>query len=413
MALDVWLHDRCVGRLSDEPTGLRFQYSADAFGRPEGARLSVRLPVRQKPFTHDATSAFFENLLPDEDVRALLATATRFAQHDTVALLGAVGGECAGAVSLWPPGVTPPLPAYVRCRAEDVPALTGRADAAGVSTALRQGRQSMSGAQEKLVFLRRGERYWLPRAGSPTTVLVKRSRERFPGLLHNEHLAMRLMGAAGVPVAKAQPCALDPRLYECVRYDRVVTKDGVTRLHQEDFCQATGRSSRAKYASTGGPSLSDLRVVLDRHSADALEDVRHLARWVVANLCLGNFDAHAKNLSLLTTREARSRLAPFYDVVCTAAYAGLDQEFALRVGGAMSIGALSPNALPVLARELKLARSELALVVGEVCAAVLGEAEDAAHDVTRTLGTHAVLETVVRWVRKAAPEVRRRLLGRR
>src|SRR5262249_20310205 len=153
-------------------------------------------------------------------------------------------------------------------------------------------------------------------------------------------LAMRLMARAGVPVAAAQPCALDGALYECVRYDRVRTAKGVDRLHQEDFCQATGRVSRAKYTATAGPALSELRVVLDRHSANALDDVRNLARWCVANLCVGNFDAHAKNLSLLTRADGTMRLAPFYDVVCTAAYPRLDQSFALRMAGATAVTGL-------------------------------------------------------------------------
>ena len=408
--LEVWLHGERVGALDEGPAGLRFRYGEAALDDPRTARLSVRLPVRARPYDHMETAAFFENLLPDEDVRAMLSDATRFAATDTVALLGAVGGECAGAVSLWPAGMAPPAPDYLPVKAKDLARLGGGTPA-GVARELTAGRQSMSGAQEKLVFLRRGAKYFLPRAGSPTTVLVKRSRDRFPGLLQNEHLAMRLMAAAGPPVAAATPCALDPALYECVRYDRVAEGKGVTRLHQEDFCQATGRLPRAKYFSTGGPSLSDLRVVLDRHSADALEDVRWLARWVVANLCLGNYDAHAKNLSLLTTPSAGMRLAPFYDVVCTGVYEGLSRDFALRVGGATTMRTLTAKALPVLARELRLARAELEEVVASTCDAVLGAAEDGAHEVAQSVGEHEVLGKVVRFARTTAAEVRKKLVG--
>ena len=253
MTLDVWLHDRRVGRLSEDRSGLSFAYSTEAMDEPARSRLSVRLPVRAEPYAHREAAAFFDNLLPEEDARAAIAQAARFSVSDTVALLGAVGGECAGAVSLWPEGMTPPAPAaehYVPCARGDARILGDPLATAELVAELRGGRQSMSGAQQKLVLLRRGDAYWLPRAGSPTTVLVKRSRGRFPGLLQNEHFAMRLLAAAGTTIARAQPCALDDALYECLRYDRVDDGARVARLHQEDFCQATGRSPRAKYAAS-------------------------------------------------------------------------------------------------------------------------------------------------------------------
>ena len=71
---------------------------------------------------------------------------------------------------------------------------------AGLPVVLAQGRMSMSGAQEKLVLYRRPQtgtqppgaapEYRLPVAGAPSTVLIKRERSRFPGLLHNELACM-------------------------------------------------------------------------------------------------------------------------------------------------------------------------------------------------------------------------------
>ena len=40
------------------------------------------------------------------------------------------------------------------------------------------------------------------------------------------------------------------------RYDRIVHADGtVERIHQEDFCQATGTGPDNKYEENSGPSL--------------------------------------------------------------------------------------------------------------------------------------------------------------
>jgi serine/threonine-protein kinase HipA len=49
-------------------------------------------------------------------------------------------------------------------------------------------------------------------------------------------------------------------------------------------------------------------------------------------MLVGNMDGHAKNLSLLTSGK-RTRLAPFYDLVCTTVYPNLSQKLAFRIGG--------------------------------------------------------------------------------
>ncbi len=57
-----------------------------------------------------------------------------------------------------------------------------------------------------------------------------------------------------------------------------------------------------------------------------------LMRWGIANLLTGNEDAHAKNLALLHEPEG-TRLAPFYDIVCTQVYRGLRRAMAMSYGG--------------------------------------------------------------------------------
>lgn len=246
-------------------TPVTFTYD-DAVLGDQTAAVSVRLPVRAAPFPEYEALPCFENLLPDGDLRALLAASVRLASNDVVGLLGVFGGECAGALSLWPNGQTPPaVPTYRPCTAADVhgafapSALAAAADlakpsrpddaggsvSAGLARVLARGRISMSGAQEKLVLYRRPQTgteppgtapdYRLPVAGAPSTVLVKRERSRFPGLLQNELASMAMMRSAGVPTAEHTVCALDGAVYETARFDPECKHDGsVTRLHAED-----------------------------------------------------------------------------------------------------------------------------------------------------------------------------------
>jgi len=70
----------------------------------------------------------------------------------------------------------------------------------------------------------------------------------------------------------------------------------------------------------------------DLHSHQPARDKKRLIEWVIFNLLVGNMDSHAKNLSLLTVN-GHTRLAPFYDLVCTTVYPHLSRKFAFKMGG--------------------------------------------------------------------------------
>ena len=98
------------------------------------------------------------------------------------------------------------------------------------------------------------------------------------------------------------------------RYDRVVLKNGsVERIHQEDFCQATGVPPEKKYEEDGlryGESLNSAQ------STAAADSLNEFLRAVTLNVIVGNGDAHAKNYSL-DELAGTLRLAPVYDVLST------------------------------------------------------------------------------------------------
>lgn len=65
----------------------------------------MRLPVRSEPYLHDDVNPFFANLLPEDEHLHLLARVLGLSDRNVAGLLGAIGGECAGAVSIWPPRI--------------------------------------------------------------------------------------------------------------------------------------------------------------------------------------------------------------------------------------------------------------------------------------------------------------------
>jgi serine/threonine-protein kinase HipA len=157
-------------------------------------------------------------------------------------------------------------------------------------------------------------------------------RSPVPQTAINEAFIMSLAKAIQLEVPDVR---YDPELDAAViaRYDRTSGVDGqLRRLHQNDLCQIMGIPSTRKYESEGGPSLRACFLAVMQHSSQPALDKKRLIEWVAFNLAVGNMDSHAKNLSLFVS-EGRTRLAPFYDLLCTTVYPHLSKRFAFKVGG--------------------------------------------------------------------------------
>lgn len=104
------------------------------------------------------------------------------------------------------------------------------------------------------------------------------------------------------------------------RYDRAWTTDGtITRIHQEDTCQALAVSPLRKYQNEGGPGPEDIVALLLRESSDPETDVAAFLDALALNWAIGGTDAHAKNYSILIS-PGTVRLAPLYDLISILPY---------------------------------------------------------------------------------------------
>jgi serine/threonine-protein kinase HipA len=334
-SLDVYLRTEKVGRLwLDDGRRFHFQYASDWLASENVVPLSIRLPLQAAVFDDDHARPFFANLLPESELRRMVAQKLGLSEKNDFALLEAVGGECAGAVSLLTEETEPTGEGSYRALDEDalnslIAELPRRPMLAG-----EEGiRLSLAGAQNKLPVYFDGEKVSLPMGTAPSSHILKPPIERYPDSVHNEAFCMQLAERVGLSVPltrilqKAQP------LYLVERYDRRRLPDGtLERVHQEDFCQALGIPPDQKYEKEGGPSLQQCFNLVRENSIKPVADVKALLQWVVFNFLIGNADAHGKNISLLLTQKGPI-LAPFYDLMSTAIYPELAQRHAMRIGG--------------------------------------------------------------------------------
>ncbi|MBF6619351.1 MAG: type II toxin-antitoxin system HipA family toxin [Patulibacter sp.] len=337
--LEVWCFGEIAGQLHDDGHRLTFSYSADwiAGERPP---ISQSLPL-DMGYSPDEVRAFFEGLLPEGDLRKLLAQRLGISANNEFSILEQIGGDCAGALSLYPVGGRPgPEAAGVRwlddaALASLVIELPTRPMAAGPDGEFRL---SLAGAQDKLPVVVGEGRVGLPVGGQPSTHILKTPIKGLPATVLNEAMWSRIGKRLGLATAPAIPHRVgETEMLLVERYDRYASpEDGdLLRLHQEDFCQALGIPSNRKYENEGGPSLTDCFDLLRRAATrPAAELPRLLDAWALSFIA-ANHDAHGKNYSLLYGLEGVS-LAPIYDVLNSAAYwkvKPMDRKMAVKVGG--------------------------------------------------------------------------------
>ncbi|HSO79859.1 MAG TPA: HipA N-terminal domain-containing protein [Chromatiaceae bacterium] len=108
--LEVWLFADRVGTLALVEGRLNFRYTPAWLSRPNAVTLSSSLPLQAEPFDDHQTRPFFAGLLPEGQMRRLIARQFQVSGQNDFALLDRIGGECAGAVTFLEPGQELPAP---------------------------------------------------------------------------------------------------------------------------------------------------------------------------------------------------------------------------------------------------------------------------------------------------------------
>lgn len=341
-----------VGRIHQNAGRLKFRY-CERWQALQGAYpISTAMPLLIQEHSHAKIEPFLWGLLPDNE-QAL----SRWGQHFQVsprnpfALLSNVGEDCAGAIQFVPPEKLDQLMGATAT--EDVEWLDESAiserlrllknDAGAGRVAGDIGQFSLAGAQPKTAFLRDElqDRWGVPSGRTPTTHIFKPPTGEFDGFAENEHLCLAVAQQVGLVAASSEILTFGDQIAIVVeRYDRRRhdPTNKVSRIHQEDFCQALSVAPAKKYQNQGGPSPLNILQHLRSHvpvSAEREFDVMRFCDALIFNWLIVGSDAHAKNYSILIGGEGRVRLAPLYDVISLLPYGDKNP---MRAKLAMKIG---------------------------------------------------------------------------
>lgn len=267
----------------------------------------------------DGLHPFFQQLTAEGWLRDRQARAGNLEQDNDLGLLLRYGGDCIGAVSVHPvDGETP------------APPTQGLEPASRAAVA---SLRTLSGVQKKLLVVRDGERYRPAGQDGPAPHIAKFNSDDLPDLVRNEALTLSLLrvllGPRDVVESTHADIAEIGHALVVKRFDRT---EGNEKLRLEDLCQVLvrrrGRGDEHKYES----SYEEAGQAIVAHSSRPEIDRLRFFKLVIANVLLGNCDAHLKNFSLLERQEGL-RLAPAYDVVNTILFRTYSTQLALRIDG--------------------------------------------------------------------------------
>jgi serine/threonine-protein kinase HipA len=398
--LDVWLFADHVGTLFLRDGRLNFRYDPAWLGQPNAVALSVSLPLRPEPFDDHQSRPFFAGLLPEGQLRRVIARQLQISGQNDYALLDHIGGECAGAVTFLMPGQTPPVPSS----ADDVQWLSDGEVVAILDELPRRPmlagqdglRLSLAGAQDKLPVVFDGERIGLPRNGTPSSHILKPPIHAVEDSVVNEGFCMALAEAMQLRPAKSTMHAVLDRPFLLVeRYDRALDAQGHRlRVHQEDFCQSLGVVPEMKYQNEGGPDLAQCFDLVRRVTRPSAPHVLRLFDAVIFNALIGNHDAHAKNFSLLYAGQTPV-LAPFYDLLSTAVYTTLTPKMAMKIGSKYKFSEVQARHWEQFAQSAGLAKAAARKRILELAKALPGAARSLQQATHTPFAGNAVVQQMV------------------
>jgi serine/threonine-protein kinase HipA len=394
--LGLYFGENKIGELTESSQHqIYFQYDRGWIETHNSFAISQSLPLRPEIYSEEAQN-YFANLLPEGDVRLAVASRIGISSENDFRLLAALGGECAGALTV---GEKPhPISdTYTEIKINDIKKLFG--DGQIVLSAVQNEkadiRLSLAGAQDKVPVLFKDKKLFLPRGNSPSSHLLKLPNQRVAHLPENEYLMHSLAKKMGLPVAATTLYQIGEfRACLVERYDRVWASGKLLRLHQEDYCQALGYSHKTKYEKDGGPRFSQCYEITERASVVLPEDLETLTRWVVFNVLIGNCDAHAKNISFVMSDKKEWKLSPHYDLVCTLIYPRLSKKLAMSIGGSEDPGTVTGTHWDRLAKEVRMGTRFLRDLVLNMSEDILNQWMQTTEDFSKQYGNTPAIEMI-------------------
>jgi len=386
--LAVSVNEQRVGMLRESKDLWEFEYSVDWAESAATFDLSPALSREQRVHADGGSNRpvqwYFDNLLPEEAMRTVLAKEAALPAEDAFGLLAYFGAESAGSLVLADPAN--PRSAERGLKELSSTELSRRITNLSFMSLTKNApkKMSLAGAQHKLLVVLREDQLFEPLPGTPSTHILKPNHlgSEYPASVINEYFCMRLAQAAGLTVPKVWQMYVPQPVYIVERFDRTITpgETDARRRHVIDTCQLLNKARTFKYSAAQVSTLEQAAEQCREKAAARLQ----LFAWLLFNALIGNGDNHLKNISFIVDSSG-VHIAPAYDLLSTAAYdtKALANErahwplspLAITLGDAATFGEVRRAHLLEAARTLGMVAATAERMLNRMLNAILGNAD--------------------------------------
>lgn len=361
--LSIWLGEQRIGTLTaDQYDGSRLSFELDYVEDRNRPVLSLNFQsktggvIESSKIYRTKLHPFFSNLLPEGQLRTYVAKGLNINEEREFFLLAALGADLPGAVKAIPDG-------QIAASADSIK------DAAAKELDIEPLKFSLAGVQMKFsAHLQHNGRLTLRPYGEDGDHILKVPELAYEGLPEAEYATMKLSKLLGINTAEVSLVStsevanlpsdikrMGGKTLSVKRFDR----DGLKRIHMEDFAQVFGRYPADKYK---GVAYHDIARVL--RGTEGMSGVTEFIRRLVFMIGTGNADMHLKNWSLIYRDGVNPALSPAYDLVPTMAFHP-SNELGLSLGGAKLITSITFENFAKLASKAELSSRQIVEIAKE------------------------------------------------
>ncbi len=241
--LRVWANVRPMGWFGHAAGEFFFEYDPQWLDQPDAFALAPQFAFGSGTFNGALVRSYFENLLPEGTALDDVMQALALRDAAPFELLGRLGRELPGVISLLPEGEQPTAMQQYAPLSFDV--LSARLQSQRpLLVSNEHTTMSLAGAQEKMGVRFDARRGLLSESvgSSPSTHILKPDtrQTRYQPSAINEYACMTLARALKLPVPPVWLLRVPEAAYVVERYDRTSVAGNIVALHQFDGCQLLG-----------------------------------------------------------------------------------------------------------------------------------------------------------------------------
>ena len=337
--INIFCNNERVGIIEIDLNSNNVELIYDENWKNIGFELSPHLKF-DKSIDSNSIKKFVNNLLPEGNGLDAISIILQISKANKFGLLEAIGNETAGALTFSPDNIV-----VTNFREISNEELTERIiNKENINITLWDGkiRLSLSGVQDKLpLVVLKDNKYGIGEGKIASTHILKFEKKDDIHLVLNEYFCMKLAKLCGLNVAEVEIRKFGTQNVLFVkRFDREFFEIDdnsfeISKRHIIDGCQLLDLDVNMKYEKVytdyrGNANFKNL-FESSKLTTNKILTKLNLLKWTLFNLCINNFDAHAKNISFFVNKNGLE-LTPLYDLVNIDMYPQFHNNFAMAFG---------------------------------------------------------------------------------